>query len=54
MPAQELQFADLLHTAVTQPGILSDAYRAFQNYFLGKVYWKFAKTATDVLMRVRN
>ncbi len=30
-------FADLLRTAVTEPGILSSAYSQFHNYSLGKV-----------------
>ena len=28
-------FADLLRSAVTEPGILSDAYRQFHNYSIG-------------------
>jgi hypothetical protein len=36
MPAAStVSFADLLRSAVTDPGILSDAYRQFHNYSIG-------------------
>jgi len=34
-PAASTSFADLLRSAVTEPGILSDAYRQFHNYSIG-------------------
>ena len=34
-PAASTSFADLLRSAVTEPGILSSAYRQFHNYSIG-------------------
>jgi hypothetical protein len=34
-PAASTPFADLLRSAVTEPGILSDAYHQFHNYSIG-------------------
>ena len=33
--ALSISFADLLRSAVTEPGIVSSAYRQFHNYSLG-------------------
>src|SRR5579871_6989516 len=38
-------FADLLRTAVTEPGTLSAAYRQFHNYSLGNVLLAAAQCA---------
>ncbi|HEU5256864.1 MAG TPA: ArdC-like ssDNA-binding domain-containing protein [Vicinamibacterales bacterium] len=35
MPAASTSFAELLQSAVTEPGILSGAYRQFHNYSIG-------------------
>jgi len=34
-PSASTSFADLLRSAVTEPGVLSDAYRQFHNYSIG-------------------